>query len=90
MPNNNWESQRAEIAAWLSGWAGMIKKWVDKILDSDHDVDKNKIINTLTEWIKYLEDTKLKIIKMNSTPPKEEPEGYVSKETNEDKQNLTE
>ena len=60
-----WETERKEIATWLSGYLAMIKKWVDKILDNeDHDVDKNKIIRQIDEWIKWLEETKLKIIKM--------------------------
>ena len=43
--SNVWETERKEIATWLSGYLSMIKKWVDKILDNeDHDVDKNKII----------------------------------------------
>ena len=60
-----WETERKEIATWLSGYLAMIKKWVDKILDNeDHDVDKNKIIRQIDEWIQWLEETKLKIIKM--------------------------
>ena len=63
--NNVWETERKEIATWLSGYLAMIKKWVDKILDNeDHDVDKIKIITQIDEWIKWLEETKLKIIKM--------------------------
>ena len=63
--NNVWETERKEIATWLSGYLAMIKKWVDKILDNeDHDVDKNKIIRQIDEWIQWLEETKLKIIKM--------------------------
>ena len=39
----------------------MVKKWVDKILDNeDVDVDKNKILKELDNWIKWLEDTKEK------------------------------
>ena len=60
-----WETERKEIATWLSGYLAMIKKWVDKILDNeDDDVDKNKIIRQIDEWIQWLEETKLKIIKM--------------------------
>ena len=60
-----WETERKEIATWLSGYLAMIKRWVDKILDNeDHDVDKNKIIRQIDEWISWLEETKLKIIKM--------------------------
>ena len=34
-----WETERKEIATWLSGYLAMIKKWVDRILDNeDHDV----------------------------------------------------
>ena len=51
----------------------MIKKWVDKILDNeDHDVDKNKIINQINAWILWLEETKIKIIKMKDVEVKEE------------------
>ena len=60
-----WETERKEIATWLSGYLAMIKKWVDRILDNeDHDVDKIKIITQIDEWIQWLEETKLKIIKM--------------------------
>ena len=63
--SNVWDTERKEIATWLSGYLAMIKKWVDKILDNeDHDVDKNKIIRQIDEWIQWLEETKLKIIKM--------------------------
>ena len=66
--SNVWETERKEIATWLSGYLFMIKKWVDKILDNeDHDVDKNKIIRQIDEWISWLEDTKIKIIKMKDT-----------------------
>tara|TARA_R100000008_G_C3553641_1_gene151918 strand:+ start:309 stop:530 length:222 start_codon:yes stop_codon:yes gene_type:complete len=68
MKSKVWETERAEIATWLSGYLAMIKKWVDKILDNeDHDVDKNKIINQIDGWIKWLEETKIKIIKMKDT-----------------------
>jgi len=66
--SNVWETERKEIATWLSGYLSMIKKWVDKILDNeDHDVDKNKIIRQIDEWISWLEDTKIKIMKMKDT-----------------------
>ena len=66
--SNVWETERKEIATWLSGYLSMIKKWVDKILDNeDHDVDKNKIIREIDEWISWLEDTKVKIMKMKDT-----------------------
>ena len=62
-----WTEERAEIATWLSGYLAMVKGWVDKILDNEHhDVDKNKIINLLNEWIRWLEETKIKIMKMKS------------------------
>ncbi len=62
-----WTEERAEIATWLSGYLAMVKGWVDKILDNEHhDVDKNKIINLINEWIQWLEDTKIKIMKMKS------------------------
>ena len=67
-----WSNERAEIATWLSGYLAMVKKWVDKILDNEnHDVDKNKIINQINEWIQWLEDTKLKIMKMRDIDPEE-------------------
>jgi hypothetical protein len=45
----------------------MVKKWVDKILDNeDVDVDKNKILKELDNWIKWLEETKHKIMMMKS------------------------
>ena len=70
--SNVWETERAEIATWLSGYLAMIKKWVDKILDNeDHDVDKNKIIKQIDEWISWLEETKIKIMKMKDTQAKE-------------------
>ena len=66
--SNVWETERKEIATWLSGYLAMIKKWVDKILDNeDHDVDKVKIITQIDEWISWLEETKIKIMKMKQT-----------------------
>mgnify|MGYP001246335433 FL=1 len=63
-----WSEERTEIATWLSGYLAMIKTWVDKILDNEHyEVDKNKIIGLLNEWIQWLEETKLKIMKMKSS-----------------------
>jgi len=62
-----WEEERKEIATWLSGYLSMVKKWVDRILDNDdQDVDKNKIIKQIDAWIKYLQETKDKIIRMRS------------------------
>ena len=67
-----WSNERKEIATWLSGYLAMVKKWVDKILDNDDvDVYKNKIINQLDEWIRWLEETKLKIMKMRDIDPEE-------------------
>ena len=67
-----WSNERKEIATWLSGYLAMVKKWVDKILDNDDvDADKNKIINQLDEWIRWLEETKLKIMKMRDIDPEE-------------------
>ena len=67
-----WTNERKEIATWLSGYLAMVKKWVDRILDNDDvDVDKNKIIKQLDEWIQWLEETKLKIMKMRDVDPKE-------------------
>jgi len=67
-----WANERKEIATWLSGYLAMVKKWVDKILDNDDvEVDKNKIIKQLDEWIQWLEETKLKIMKMRDIDPEE-------------------
>ena len=67
-----WTNERKEIATWLSGYLAMIKKWVDKILDNeDHDVDKVKILNQINDWIQWLEETKLKIMKMRDIDPEE-------------------
>jgi len=67
-----WSEERTEIATWLSGYLNMVKTWVDKILDNEHyEVDKNKIIGLLNEWIQWLEETKLKIMKMKSTDTSE-------------------
>ena len=75
MMSNVWETERKEIATWLSGYLAMIKKWVDKILDNeDHDVDKNKIIRQIDEWISWLQETKLKIMKMKDINPEQEKE----------------
>ena len=73
--NSIWSEERSEIATWLSGYLSMIKKWVDKILDNeDHDVNKNKIINLLDEWIQWLEDTKKKIMMMQDVTPENQKE----------------
>ena len=73
-----WTNERIEIATWLSGYLAMIKKWVDKILDNeDHDVDKIKILNQINDWIQWLEETKLKIMKMRDIDPEEAKEERV-------------
>ena len=67
-----WSNERKEIATWLSGYLAMVKKWVDKILDNDDvEVEKKKIIKQLDEWIQWLEETKLKIMKMRDIDPEE-------------------
>jgi hypothetical protein len=73
MMKKSWPEERSEIAIWLSGFLGIYKKWVDKILDNDdHDVTKIKIIELLEEWISKLEEMKLQIIKMPDTPKQQE------------------
>jgi|TARA_B100001094_G_scaffold82299_1_gene78551 hypothetical protein len=73
MMKKSWPEERSEIAIWLSGFLGIYKKWVDKILDNDdHDVTKIKIIELLEEWISKLEEMKLQIIKMPDTPKRQE------------------
>jgi|TARA_B100000745_G_C20064705_1_gene363372 hypothetical protein len=70
--NSIWSNERTEIATWLSGYLAMVKTWVDKILDNEHhDVDKNKIIGLLNEWIQWLEETKTKIMMMKDIDPDE-------------------
>ena len=70
--NSIWSNERTEIATWLSGYLSMVKTWVDKILDNEHhDVDKNKIIGLLNEWIQWLEETKTKIMMMKDIDPNE-------------------
>tara|TARA_R100000963_G_C4578885_1_gene60727 strand:- start:197 stop:472 length:276 start_codon:yes stop_codon:yes gene_type:complete len=67
-----WSNERTEIATWLSGYLNMVKTWVDKILDNEHhEVDKNKIIGLLNEWIQWLEETKTKIMMMKDIDPDE-------------------
>ncbi|HJM47732.1 MAG TPA: hypothetical protein QGH56_07920 [Candidatus Marinimicrobia bacterium] len=67
--NKNWQDERKEIAVWLSGYLSMVKAWVDKILDNDdQDVDKNKIIDTLSAWIDYLSEEREKIMMMKNRP----------------------
>ena len=82
-----WANERTEIATWLSGYLNMVKTWVDKILDNEHyDVDKNKIIGLIDEWITWLEETKLKIMKMKDVDPKPapEPEAITTEEITEE------
>ena len=67
-----WSNERTEIATWLSGYHNMIKTWVDKILDNEqYEVDKNKIIGLINEWIQWLEETKTKIMMMKDIDPEE-------------------
>ena len=71
--NKSWQEERKEIAIWLSGYLGMVKKWVDRILDNeDHEVDKNKIINTLSDWIDYLSEERQKIMLLKNRPTENE------------------
>ena len=80
--NLTWQDERKEIAVWLSGYLSMVKRWVDKILDNeDLEVDKNKIVNTLTTWIEYLSEEREKIMMMRNNPI-EEQEGEESIEIN--------
>ena len=73
-----WSNERKEIATWLSGYLAMVKKWVDKILDNEnHDVDKNKILTQINDWILWLEDIKLRIMKMKDVDPEEIKEEVV-------------
>ena len=66
----SWQEGRKEIAIWLSGYLSMVKKWVDKILDNeDHDINKNKIISTIDEWIQFLTETRDKIMVMPDSRP---------------------
>ena len=71
--NKSWQEERKEISVWLSGYFGMVKLWVDKILDNeDLEVDKNKILAILTTWISYLEDERQKIMLMKDVPVEDE------------------
>jgi len=65
-----WTDERKEIATWLSGYLGMVKTWVDRILDNEnHEVDKIKIIGLIDEWIAWLQETRLKIMRMKDIDP---------------------
>ena len=67
--NKSWQEERKEIAVWLSGYLGMVNNWVDKILDNeDLEVDKNKILDTLSDWIEYLSDERQKIMMLKDRP----------------------
>ncbi len=69
--NKSWQEERKEIAVWLSGYLGMVNNWVDKIL-IEEDIDKNKILATLSDWIDYLSDERQKIMMLKDKPVKEE------------------
>ena len=70
--NKSWQEERKEISVWLSGYFGMVKLWVDKILDNeDHDINKNKIIDILGDWIDYLSEEREKIMMMKNRPTEE-------------------
>ena len=67
--NKSWQEERKEIAVWLSGYLGMVNNWVDKILDNeDLEVDKNKILSILSDWIEYLSDERHKIMMLKDKP----------------------
>ena len=65
--NKSWQEERKEIAVWLSGYLGMVNNWVDKIL-IEEDIDKNKILATLSDWIDYLSDERQKIMMLKDKP----------------------
>ena len=65
--NKSWQEERKEIAVWLSGYLGMVNNWVDKIL-IEEDIDKNKILATLSDWIDYLSDERHKIMMLKDKP----------------------
>ena len=68
--NKSWQEERKEIAVWLSGYLGMVNNWVDKIL-IEEDIDKNKILDTLSNWIEYLSDERHKIMMLKDKPVKD-------------------
>ena len=68
--NKSWQEERKEIAVWLSGYLGMVNNWVDKIL-IEEDIDKNKILSTLSDWIDYLSDERQKIMMLKDKPIKD-------------------
>ena len=70
--NKSWQEERKEIAVWLSGYLGMVNNWVDKVLDNeDLEVDKNKILSILSDWIEYLSDERHKIMMLKDRPVKD-------------------
>ena len=68
--NKSWQEERKEIAVWLSGYLGMVNNWVDKIL-IEENIDKNKILDTLSDWIDYLTDERQKIMMLKDRPIKD-------------------
>ena len=48
----------------------MVNNWVDKIL-IEEDIDKNKILSTLSDWIEYLSDERQKIMMLKDKPIKD-------------------
>ena len=75
--SKSWQEERKEISVWLSGYLAMVKQWVDKVLNSDeHDVNKNKVVDVMSDWIRYLTEEREKIMKMTNIPstPKQEDE----------------
>ena len=68
--NKSWQEERKEIAVWLSGYLGMVNNCVDKIL-IEEDIDKNKILSTLSDWIEYLSDERQKIMMLKDKPIKD-------------------
>tara|TARA_Y100000310_G_scaffold299427_1_gene334266 strand:+ start:35 stop:313 length:279 start_codon:yes stop_codon:yes gene_type:complete len=78
--NKSWQEERKEIAVWLSGYLGMVNNWVDKIL-IEEDIDKNKILSTLSDWIEYLSDERQKIMMLKDKPIKEVVSNDVHKDS---------
>ena len=69
MSDKTWQEERTEIAVWLSGYLAMVQNWIDRILgDNNHNVDKNKMISILDDWIRYLQEEREKIMKMKNIP----------------------
>ena len=76
----SWQEERKEIAVWLSGYLGMVNNWVDKIL-IEEDIDKNKILDTLSNWIEYLSDERHKIMMLKDKPVKSDNPHVESQDT---------